>query len=174
MEPNEARWTISAASVLPGVSACGDRSHLSLPNVTTLLLIIGCNQPAVSYRCRPPTNSLGRPRREPSSPADKKHDNKHNFPRYSVLFSSHSGYLPELLMPCLSLCYLCNYILISLLSLSDGPGSAVAVGDERRQPQLLLRFAQGLPRDHHHLLGTLTINHQTSGHQHDRQRQASR
>lgn len=47
VEPNEARLTISAACVPPGVSACGDCSHPSPLYVPTLALITGCNQQAV-------------------------------------------------------------------------------------------------------------------------------
>lgn len=60
------------------------------------------------------------------------------------------------------------------LSPSDGPGSAVALGNKRRQSQLLLWFTQSLPRHHHHFIRTLTVHNQASGDQHDRQRQASR
>ncbi len=99
VEPNEARWTISAASVLPGVSACGDWSHLSLFNVTTLPLITGCNQLSVCWRCSPPVGrraeaSMSRPLHElePSSTLDEKIINIIS-PCYSVLFSSHGSYL---------------------------------------------------------------------------------
>lgn len=151
VEPNQARWMISAPSVFPGVSACKDWGNLSL-NVTALLVITGCNQQVVCWRCSPPANSLSWPQREPFSAPDEK------------LFC----------LVQLPLCYLSHYILISLLLHSDGPGSAVTVGDERRQRQLLLWFTQGLPSHHHHLFRTLTVHNQTSGHQHDRQRQASR
>lgn len=57
---------------------------------------------------------------------------------------------------------------VSVLWLLDGQGRAITAGDQRRQLQLLLRLAQGLPGHHHHVLGTLAVHHQAGGHQHDR------
>lgn len=109
VEPNQAKWRISAPSVLPGVSAFRDWSNLFL-GFTTLPIMTECNQQIVCWRWHPPNRM-------------KMHDNKHNF---TSLFC-------VVLPPLLSLCCLCHYILSPSLPLSDGPGCAVAVGDERRQ-----------------------------------------
>lgn len=65
VEPNQAKWRISAASVLSGVSAFRDWSNLFL-GVTTLPIMTECNQQVVCWMWRPPNRM-------------KKHDNKHNF-----------------------------------------------------------------------------------------------
>lgn len=102
-EPNQAEWTISAASGLPGVWARGDLCDLIL-GVSTLPLITGCNQWLVCWRC---WASLQQMKRAIIYiiPSD-----------YSVLFS-------------FSLCCIRHDNLITGLSPSDGPGSAVALGN---------------------------------------------
>lgn len=97
-------------------------------------------------------------------PADEKSNHKHNV---VWLFSVRRLLSP--LNPSLQ-----THFRVVSHSYVDWPGSAVAVGDKCGQPQLLLRFTQGLPCYHHHFIGTLTVHNQTSGNQHDCQRQASR
>lgn len=147
-EPNQVKWTMSVASGLPCVSACRDLCDLIL-GARTLPLIAGCNQWLVCWRC---WASLQQMKRAIIYiiPSD-----------YSVFFS-------------FCLCCIQSHHRVVSLSPSDGPGGAVAVGDECRQSQLLLWFTQSLPRHHHHFIRTLTVHNQTSGDQHDCQRQASR
>ncbi len=110
VQPNEARWMISAASVLPGVWACGNWSHLPFVNVTTLPVITSCNQQAGCLKSISPTKVRADP-----SVSLHLHQMKSTIiniipPCYSVLFRSHSGYLPALLMACPSLRYLSHYL----------------------------------------------------------------